>query len=451
MTYIAIKNVVVFTVNAKDEIFQNATVLIHDERIVEIVPSGQLKVPMDVDRVIDCKGGMALLPGLVDVHSHSSLMRGITENMQLMEWLPYYQLEHRAMDEEDAFHAARLCYLEALKSGTTCVMDMYRYMHRCADAAGEIGLRVHLAPYAADVPGKDFFETPAANRKLIETHHLAHHGRIKVWMGLEHLFYCTREAYVHARECAREYGIGIHTHASEQREEEAAVLQRFGKRSIPMLDEMGVLGERTLIAHCVWLNSEEIRRLADTGTSVAHCPSSNAKLASGIAPIVEMREAGVKVGLGTDGNVCNNSLDLFEEMKFSSLLQKVTRFDAAALPAKDMLRMATIDGARVLGMGEQIGSIEVGKKADLILLDLQQPNMQPLVWEDGNTNVLWNIVFSARGSNVKTVIVDGDILLADGLSTKVDEGRVMAAAQSQAELLMRKRRTFQHTLGSMTD
>lgn len=448
MSVTVIRNAIIFTVDPHDRVLANGNLVVRDGRIEAIGQGAQMPLP-EAAKVIDCQGRMALMPGLVDAHSHSSLMRGVVENMQLMEWLPHYQLEHRAMNTEDAYHAARLCYLEALQNGTTCVMDMYRFMHRCADAAGEVGIRVHLAPYAADLPGKDFFEKPEDNNRLVETHHMSHDGRVRVWMGLEHLFYCSPYAYTRARDWARELGVGIHTHACEQQEEEAAVLAHFGKRSIALLDERGILGESTLLAHCVWLNDEEIMRLADSGTSVVHCPSSNAKLASGVARIPELQAAGVKVGLGTDGNVCNNSLDLFEEMKFASLLQKVHRLDAAVLPAPVALRMATLDGARVLGMDREIGSIEVGKRADLLLLDLDQPNLRPVVWQGEDSNLLWNLVYSARGANVHTVMVDGRIVLENGRSTQVDEHRLLEAAQAQALQLMERRKGFAHKQVSM--
>jgi len=437
MSRFAIRNAVIFTVDARDRVIRQGTLLVDDDRIVAVGPDPSMTLPPDIP-VIDAAGGKALLPGLVDSHSHSSLMRGVTENLPLMEWLPLYQLEHRALTEEDAYHSARLCYLEALKSGTTCVMDMYRFMHRCADAAGELGIRANLAPYAADVEGKDFFATPAENRDLIRSHHGSRNGRIQVWMGLEHLFYCSPAAYRHALECSREYGVRIHTHACEQRAEEAAVLAHFGRRSIGMLEHYGLLGENTLLAHCVWLNDDEIRLLADTGTAVAHCPVSNAKLASGVAPVPKLLEAGVRVGLGTDGNVCNNSLDLFEEMKFASLLQKATGLDATALPAQRMLRMATIDGARVLGLDRDIGSIEVGKKADFILIDLQRPNLRPVSLDGQGGNLLWNLVFAARGSDVSDVWVDGIRLLEAGQPTRVSEVAVIAAAQACAETLYQR-------------
>jgi 5-methylthioadenosine/S-adenosylhomocysteine deaminase len=446
MACTVIHNAIAFTVDAQDRIYANATVVLRDDRIAAIGPSEAVAMPSDATETLDAQGKLAVIPGLIDVHSHSSLLRGVTENFQLLDWLPRYQLEHRALTEADAYFAAMLCYLEALKGGTTCVMDMYRYMHRCAEAAGDLGLRVNLVPYAADAPGKDFFETAATNRTLIETHHQSQNGRIRVWMGLEHLFYCTPALFAHARDCARDYGVGIHTHSSEQREEVEAVEQAFGQRPIALFHDYGILGPTTAIAHCVWLNADEIKLLADTGTAVAHCPTSNAKLAGGIAPILELHQAGITVGLGTDGNISNNSLDLFEAMKFASLLQKVHRFDAAALPAPRTLRMATHDGAKLLGLGDELGSLEVGKKADLVLIDLHQANLLPIVWDDGDLNLLWNLVYAARASNVHTVFVDGRKVIAHGRSTQVNEADLFAAIQRQTQDLMQRRQAFKGTL-----
>ena len=447
MNHFALHDAAIFTVDPGNRVIPRGTLIVEDGRISAVGPSDELIIPPGMP-VIDASGH-ALLPGLIDAHSHSSLMRGVTENMQLMEWLPYYQLEHRALTEEYAFHSARLCYLEALKSGTTCVMDMYRFMHRCADAAGEIGLRVNLAPYVADEPGKDFFATRAENRALIHSHHGSQNGRIQVWMGLEHLFYCTPDAYREALECQAEYGVGIHTHACEQKEEDDAVKAHFGRRSIAQLDHYGILGERTLIAHCVWLNDDEIKRIADTGTAISHCPISNAKLASGVARVPEMLAAGITVGLGTDGPVCNNSLSLFEEMKFASLIQKATRLDATVLPADQILRMATINGARALGLGDRIGSLEVGKQADLLLLDLAQPNLTPTEINAAGGNLLWNLVFAADARNVAAVWVDGRQLIANGRATRVSEQTVITEAQQHGLALFQQCRDIAHLRTSM--
>ena len=447
MNHFALRDAAIFTVDPDNRVIPRGTLIVEDGRISAVGPSDEVIIPPGMP-VIDASGH-ALLPGLIDAHSHSSLMRGVTENMQLMEWLPYYQLEHRALTEDYAFHSARLCYLDALKSGTTCVMDMYRFMHRCADAAGEIGLRVNLAPYVADEPGKDFFATRAENRALIHSHHGSQNGRIQVWMGLEHLFYCTPDAYREALECQAEYGVGIHTHACEQKEEDDAVKAHFGRRSIAQLDHYGILGERTLIAHCVWLNDDEIKRIADTGTAISHCPISNAKLASGVARVPEMLAAGITVGLGTDGPVCNNSLSLFEEMKFASLIQKATRLDATVLPADQILRMATINGARALGLGDRIGSLEVGKQADLLLLDLAQPNLTPTEINAAGGNLLWNLVFAADARNVAAVWVDGRQLIANGRATRVSEQAVITEAQQHGLALFQQCRDIAHLRTSM--
>ncbi|MBZ2169334.1 amidohydrolase family protein [Marinobacter sp. F4216] len=443
MSSFAIRHAAVFTVDPENRVIPDGTVVVENGVITQTGDDREVTIPEGCE-VVDGRGH-ALMPGLIDSHSHSSLMRGVTENMQLMDWLPWYQLEHRAMTEEFAYHSARLCYLEALQSGTTCVMDMFRYMDRCADAAGELGLRVHLAPYVADRPGKDFFSTREENRRLIRSHHDSQSGRVKVWMGLEHLFYCTEDAYREAVQLSKEYGVGIHTHACEQKEEEQAVTAEFGRRSLAVLDSYGILGERTLLAHCVWLNPEEITRVADTGTSIAHCPVSNAKLASGVAPVPEMLAAGINVGLGTDGPVCNNSLNLFEEMKFASLIQKASRLDAMALPADQILRMATINGARALGIDNEVGSLEVGKKADLLLLRLDRANLTPYSVNEQGGNVLWNLVFAADKSNVAGVWVDGRRLIQDSESTQVNQHTLITEAQSQGLALHQACRDLSHT------
>lgn len=447
MSSFAIRHAAIFTVDARDRVIPSGTLVVQNGVITQVGDDREVTVPEDC-QVIDGQG-QALLPGLIDCHSHSSLMRGVTENMPLMEWLPWYQLEHRAMTEEFAYHSARLCYLEALQSGTTCVMDMFRYMDRCADAAAELGLRVQLAPYVADRPGKDFFSTREENRRLIHSHHETLSGRVRVWMGLEHLFYCSEDAYREAAQLSREHGVGIHTHCSEQKEEEQAVTAELGRRSLAMLDHYGILGERTLLAHCVWLNNEEIARVADTGTSIAHCPVSNAKLASGVAPVPEMLAAGVTVGLGSDGPVCNNSLSLFEEMKFASLIQKATRLDATALPAEQILRMATLGGAKALGLDKEIGSLEVGKKADLLLLNLTQANLTPVSVDEQGGNLLWNLVFAATSANVAGVWVDGRRLIDRGSATQVSDARVIAEAQQQGLALHEACRQLSHTRTSM--
>ncbi len=437
---------IIFTVDAADRIIKNGTVVIENGIIRRVGEKEEIPVPLGADEIIDGKNRMALLPGLIDTHNHSSLIKGVAENKRLIEWLPEYDLEHRACTEEDAYHAARLCYLECLKNGTTTIMDMYRFMDRSAEAAGELGIRLHLAPYAADISPYTFFESTASNEEAIKRLHMSQNGRIRVWAGLEDLFYCSGQMYQAAVRLQKEYGVGIHTHGCEQLEEEQTVIRKFGQSTIDVLEQRGLLGEKTLLAHCVWIHEKDMQKMADTGTSLAHCPISAAKLGCGVAPIPKMRAKGINVSLGTDGPIDNNSMDLFQEMKFASLIQKATHCDALVLSAKEMLRMATINGARSLNMEAEIGSIEAGKSADLILVDCFSPNLQPVYWEENETNLLWNMVFSARGSNVDTVLVQGEILLQNGRATKVDEAEVMEAAQEQGVDWMRRRKLHQQNI-----
>ncbi|MBS0625463.1 MAG: amidohydrolase [Verrucomicrobia bacterium] len=430
----AIINSVIFTVDPKDRIIFNGAVAVENGRISYVGPTSDFKP--NGHKTINGQGKLAVIPGLIDVHSHSSLLRGFSENKQLMDWLPEYQLEHQVLIEEDAYAAALLCYAEAVKGGTTCVMDMYRYMHRCAEAAERIGIRANLVPYVATAPGKHFFESIASNEKLFHTHHGSAGGKIRVWLGMEHLFYCTPETYRWAADFSKANGIGIHTHSSEQKEEVAAVVQHFGKRPIRLFYERGILGPNTVIAHCVWLDDDEIDCLASTGTAVAHCPVSNAKLACGVAPIRELQAKKIRVGLGTDGPISNNSLDLFEEMKFASLIQKNRLLDASALPAATVLRMATIDGARTLNLSHEIGSLEVGKKADLATINLWKPHMMPICDEEP---ILWNLIYSASGSDIDRVFVDGKCLVDQGRLASVSEEEVLQLATQQTHSLLKRR------------
>jgi 5-methylthioadenosine/S-adenosylhomocysteine deaminase len=443
-----IKNAIIFTVNSSDQVFSNGTVVVQEGIITYVGPSEKIQLPSNEIPVIDAKWRMALIPGLIDVHSHSSLLRGFTENRQLMDWLPEYQLEHQVLTEEDAYAAALLCYTEAVKSGTTCVMDMYRFMHRCAEAANDVGIRANLVPYVATAAGKHFFESTQSNEKLVLSHHQSSGGKIRVWLGMEHLFYCTPETYKWAADFAKAHHVGIHTHSSEQKEEVAAVIQHFGKRPIELFYERGILGSQTVIAHCVWLNDQEIQLLATTGTAVAHCPISNAKLACGTAPILLMQKNGIRVGLGTDGPISNNNLDLFEEMKFASLMQKNALLDASVLPATNMLRMATIEGARVLGLDREIGSIEVGKQADLVLVDFWKPHLLPIITDQENP-VLWNLIFAAKGSDVNSVFVKGELIVENGRLVKISETSVLELAMKQTHSLLKRRQQIKENAVKM--
>ncbi len=454
MSKIFIKNATIVTVNRCNEIIRSGYLLISDDKIRAL---GDMAAPeaaqlaMSADEVIDLENKKTLLPGLIDTHTHSSLFRGVAENMQMWEWLPHYDLEHRSINDADAYYAAKLCYLEALQNGTTCILDMYRNMHMCAKAAGELGIRAQLAPYTANVEPYNFFDTFEQNVQLYSDWHNSYHNRIQVWMGLENIFYCDEKMYRDAVAFCRQNGIRLHTHACEQAEEEAAVKKHFNKTTIEVLDSYGVLGDQTLLAHCVQVSDSDIKLMAQTHTSVAHCPAAAAKLACGVARTPLMYQEGVNVAFGSDGPTCNNSLDLFQEMKFGSLIQKATLLDPTVFDAPDMLRMATINGARAIGQEDKLGSLEVGKQADLVVLDTNAPNLQPIFWDDNACNLLWNIVYSAQGHNVQHVMVAGKWVLWERSPVLIDQSELITAAGKQARDWMVRREAHKKYISAPID
>ncbi len=388
--------------------------------------------------VIDLTGH-AVIPGLHNGHLHSGLLRGTAESLSLWDWLrTYVDPAHAALTPAIAEAASMLAYTEGLRFGTTSVLDMWRHMEGSARAADRIGVRATLAPYIADIEPYTYFESMESNLALLQTHRTASEGRVRSWIGLEHLLYCSPAAFARAAELAEEFDTGIHTHSSESTWEVEQSLERFGRRPIEEMHHRGILGGRTVIAHCVWLDDREIDLLATTGTSVVHCPCSNMKLSSGPARIGDMRRAGVAVGLGTDGEKENNNLDVLEEMKFASLLQKVTTFDPTSGDPWDVLDMATLDGARALGLDGVTGSLEPGKRADIVTVDLRRPHFVPLVRGTAG-NVAAHLVFSASGHDVANVWVDGHLLVDGGQVLSVDVATVMADAQAAADELFARR------------
>jgi 5-methylthioadenosine/S-adenosylhomocysteine deaminase len=416
------------------------SVLLDGEHVVAVGPVAELDVDPRAHgaEVVDVSG-CAVLPGLHNTHLHSGLLRGTAESLSLWDWLEtYVDPAHRALTPELAEIASRHCYAESVLAGTTSVMDMWRYMEGAAKAAAQIGLRATLVPYVADEAGYDYFESIESNRCLLETHRRAADGRVRTWVGLEHLFYCTDRCFRDALALAEEFDTGLHTHSSESIWEVQESLRRFGRRPLEVFHQRGILTERTVVAHCVWLDDREIQLLAQTGTAVAHCPCSNMKLSSGPARIGAMHAVGVTVGLGTDGEKENNNLDLVEEMKFASLLQKASTLDPTSGDPWDVLAMATIDGARALGLDDVTGSLAPGKRADVITVALDGLHTTPVL-HGRDFNVAAHLVFSATGRDVRDVWVDGRHLVVAGVPTTFDVASVRAEAQAAAEELFERR------------
>ena len=435
---VLIRNGIVLPLEGDKIVFDPGSVLVRGRDILAVGEVADIDAVADGAEVIDATGH-AVIPGLQNCHLHSGLLRGTAESKSLWDWLKsYVDPAHKALTPEIAETASLLAYTEGLRSGTTSVLDMWRFMEGSARVAARLGIRATLAPYVADEEGYDYFESLASNRKLLESYRSAADGRVRSWVGLEHLFYCTPDAFQGALELAEEFDTGIHTHSSETIWEVQESLRRFRRRPIDEFFNRGILGPRTVVAHCVWLDDREIRLMAETGTSASHCPCSNMKLSSGPARVADMREAGIAVGLGSDGEKENNNLDLIEEMKFASLLQKVSTLDPTSGDPWDVLAMATVEGARVLGMDDITGSLEPGKRADIVTVDLRTLHMTP-VMRGSDFNVAAHLVFSATGQDVDHVWVDGRLLVDKGCVLPVDVETVRKDAQAAAEELFARR------------
>jgi 5-methylthioadenosine/S-adenosylhomocysteine deaminase len=438
-----IRNGVVLPMTGGAAVLDPGSVLIDGDTIVAVGPVDAVdadpRAAPDGVEVVDATG-CAVIPGLHNCHMHSGLLRGTAESVSLWDWLrTYVDPAHRALTPEIARVASLHCYAEGLLAGTTSVMDMWRFMEGSAAVAGRLGIRATLVPYVADEAGYDYFESIDSNRALLASVGAdGAGGRVRAWVGLEHLLYCTEACFEAAQALAEEFDTGLHTHSSETTWEVEQSLARWGLRPLEVFQQRGILGPRTVIAHCVWLDDPEIELLASTGTAVAHCPCSNMKLASGAARVADLRTAGVVVGLGTDGEKENNNLDLLEEAKFAALLGKVATLDPTGGDPWDVLSMATIDGARALGLAGTTGSLEPGKRGDVVTVWLGGLHTTPVL-HGRHFNVAAHLVFSASGRDVRDVWIDGRRLVAEGRPATFDADAVRAEAQAAAEELFERR------------
>lgn len=391
-----------------------------------------------------------IMPGLINAHCHSGLLRGTAEGLPVWDWLQQFiDPMHRVLRADEAEAASWLCYAEALLSGTTTIVDMWRFMDGSARAATELGIRAVLVPYVAEHPDHDYFETLDTNEALIRRWHGEAGGRIQTWVGLEHMFYAVPAAWERAVAITREYGVGLHTHSNESRFDVEETHRRHGLRPIEALERFGLLdAHRVLLAHGVWLDDSEITILADRNIGVVHNPVSNMKLASGAAPVDKLLSAGIAVGLGSDGEKENNNLDMFEEMKVASLLAKFSNLNAAALDSWSVCHMATAIGARALGLSSAIGTLEGGKSADLIAVRTDTPRMTPLV-TGPLANLHHNLVHAVRGGDVDLTMVAGRVLVDHGELQSANLRALIDRVNRLAPDLFERRRDWLSRHGSV--
>jgi 5-methylthioadenosine/S-adenosylhomocysteine deaminase len=431
---------IVVTMAPGNPVIEDGALLIEDGRITAIGPRCGLEREAEGAVRRDLRHHL-MMPGLINTHCHSGLLRGTAEGLPVWEWLKtYINPMHRVLNAAEAEAASFLCYAESVLCGTTTLVDMWRFMDGSGRAASVIGNRLVMVPYVGAHPDYDFFDSLDDNEAVIEAWHGRADGRIHAWVGLEHLLYTDEAGRRRAAAMARRHRTGLHTHIAEAELEAEATQKLYGCRPVQALEQLGLLeSERTLLAHCIWLDDADIAVLAGRRIGVAHNPVSNMKLASGAARVVDLLAAGVAVGLGTDGEKENNNFDLFEEMKTASLLAKFSRLDATALDAWEVLRMATIGGARCLGLDDDIGSLEVGKKADLIAIRAHTPRMTPLFPTGRHCNIHHNLVHAVRGSDVSLTMIDGNIVVEDGMLKTASLANIVTEARRAAGPLFDRR------------
>jgi len=424
---IAIRDAIIVTQNPGREIIEG-DVLVENGIIARV---GEVKESADQEISAD---GDILIPGLINTHTHVSmaLLKGVADDMSFDRFLQaVFEIDSRR-DAGDISAGAKLGLLEMIMGGTTTFVDLYYSEDIIAKEVEESGLRGLLCWAVLDEEFTTQSGRPLDNCRRFHRDH-AQSGRVIPGIGLQGVYVCSRETFLESRRYAEDNGLLLHFHLSETRKEVYEHKRKTGRRPAEWLEEMGFLSPRCLAAHAAWLTVNEIRALARNQVSISTCPVSNMKLATGgVAPIPEMREEGVVTSIGTDGSTTNNSLDMLGEMKALALLQKSNRWRPELLKAGEVLDMATVEAARAIGMGDQLGSIEVGKRADLVILDGSSPSMVPTT----ASNVVSNIVYSCSRADVKTTICDGRILMLDRDVLTIDPVETITGAREAARELI---------------
>ncbi|HLN98609.1 MAG TPA: 5'-deoxyadenosine deaminase [Pyrinomonadaceae bacterium] len=436
MESILIKSGTLLTMDSRDEI-QRADLLIENGRITKLGESG-----MKADIVIDATD-CVVLPGFIQSHIHlcQTIFRGAADDLPLLDWLKkrVWPLE-AAHDAVSIAASARLGIAELIKGGTTCALTMETVNHtqEVFRVVEESGFRATVGKCMMDkgddVPDALHEETEASiaeSLSLLAAWHGKSGGRLRYCFAPRFALSCTKELLSRVAKLAKEHNVIIHTHASENRDECALVESETGLRNVAYLDSLGLSGRHVVLAHCVHLDAAEFQLLAGAKTNVAHCPSSNLKLGSGIAEIARMLDKEISVSLGADGAACNNRLDMFTEMRTLALLQKALH-GPEAIPARQALRIATIEGAKALGLEKEIGSLETGKRGDVILVRLDGLHATPV------NDPISALVYSAQPADVQSVIIDGRLVMRDGRLLTLDEQSVIEQARRQRQALVQR-------------
>ena len=414
------------SVDDKNAVLLNYSIVIHDGRIHDLQPKQDIldKYTSDVEINLD---NQLLIPGLINTHTHSpmSLMRGLADDLHLMDWLNnhIWPTEQKHVSAEFVFDGSLLACAEMIRSGTTCFNDMYFFPEETARAVEHSGMRAKLGLILIDFPSAWAKDADEYLSKGIELHDQLHNNSLISTAFAPHAPYTVSdEPLKRISTYAEELDIPIHMHIHEIADEVEKAVSQTGKRPLERLNELGLMSPRLLAVHMTQLTDDEINLVAETGAHVLHCPESNLKLASGFCPIYKLQQAGINVALGTDSAASNNDLDMIAEMRTAALLAKAVANNASAMPAEDVLRMATINAAKALGLDSEIGSLEIGKSADITAVDLSGIENQPVY------DPVSQLIYSAGRENVSNVWVAGNHLLKDRELTTLDEKAILEKA-----------------------
>ena len=430
-----IEKACLITMDKDRSIINPGSVAIQGDRIIAVGPTDNIKSQYQTDTYLD-GSNMVVLPGLINTHLHSlsSIVRGSSDGYSIEDWLAKeLKPMHKCIRPQDAYVFGLLCYAESIKSGTTTCLDMDGFPFELAEAAKDVGIRAVISPSASDRP-ELAFESFETNVQFVKERHEYANGRVQAWFGIEYLPNATPNFYKRVRQAATDFGVGINTHAGDSYEVQYAI-QNYGMPTVELYNDWNFLGPDLVLGHCVNLTHGEIKLLADTGTHVSHCPQAELKLGMRVAPILELMDAGVNVALGTDGSAEDSSVDSFENMKFASLVHKGYNQNPMVMDPMRVMEMATLNGALALGLDKEIGSIEVGKKADLIIVNLQQLRYAP-IFSGKASNHLSRLVYAIHSDDVDTVVIDGKIVMQGRILCEIDEKQLLKDAQETADYLM---------------
>ena len=423
----------IVTMDRERQLIEKGVIGVEDDKIAFVLPQEELPSTLEAEHEIEAEG-MVAIPGLINAHSHlaMTLFRGFVEDLALQDWLEtVWEYELTVLNEESVRIGSKLALAEMIRGGVTTAHDMYWHYGATMKLADRVGFRLIIGSPITEVGGKSIEDLIQEARETLDM--TEDYPTVHPVIQAHSIYTTSPELMESVRGLLEEYRVTFTTHASENRREVEEVQEQFGVTPIVQLEKYGLLGDRTVLAHCVHVTEDDLDILSESGTHVAHCPESNLKLGSGIAPVAGMVERGINVCIGTDGAASNNDLDLLGEMSLVPMLQKGVHQDPRLIPTEKVLEMATIGGARAYGLDDRVGSIESGKQADLVLIDFDKVHLKPC------HDVYANLIYAANKHDVDTVLINGKIQLQGGELTEIDRVELLDEAGRVSGMFTKKK------------